>query len=120
MKILGIDSPRIFPPSGFQRPDRLVPTDVAMDLAVPGILFRPFFQKVQAFLSLAKLIVKVTADVSGVRIARIAAQCRLDVAKAVLKVMEFDFGERQHRAEPPIITIGRGEWAEYSKLFYLP
>ena len=91
-----------------------------MELAVLGILFRPFFQKVQAFLSLAKLIVKVTAYVSGVRIARIAAQCRLDVAKAVLEVMEFDFCKRQHRAEPPVITIGGGERLEDSKLFCLP
>lgn len=90
MEIPEVDAPRIVPSAGFQRPDRLMPADMAMDVSVFGIVLRPLTQKLQAFLSLAKFIVEVTANMSGVPIAWIAVQCRLDVAKAVREVLKFD------------------------------
>lgn len=57
---------------------------------------------------------------SGVPVARIAVQCRLDVAKAVREVLQFDLREREHRSEPPVVAIGRGEGLEDGKLFCLP
>lgn len=99
-----IDAPGVVPLAGFQRPDRLMPADMAMDVSVSGIVLRPSAQKLQARLSLAKLIVEMTADVGCVPIARIAAQCRLDVAEAVREVLELDLGEGEHRPEPPVVA----------------
>lgn len=62
----------------------------------------------------------MAANMCGVRVARVAAERSLDVALAVFEILKLYLGESQYRAEPPIITVSRGEWLEHRKLFNLP
>src|SRR5579872_4503560 len=87
-----------------QLEQRLVPAQMAMQLARPVIARQPAGNELRAALGVAGLEIAVGAGMGGVSVGRIAGEGALDLVDPLRKVAELDPRPTEIGQEPPLLA----------------